>query len=352
MGMMMRVSCRFLSRLSILAIIVLLVLSLAIFSTGGKGWSAEPLETIPDENDQLTLSELRWCIFEDIRLEGESNEIDAFKGWEVNDYNVRINQYNRRCSNKSYYERDENRIQSELTVAKRQYLQSQGALRAKKARVEREERRVYVNSEVASVLAGPNYGAEELGRVPRWEDLIKTGRKQGAWYEVEWQAPSMDNVLKYGWILGGFLESGSGSEAHVRYCEGRVPKPRPKHNDIIENRLDLHTNSEFAVENGLRDDAYVKLVREHDKAVIALFAAAGKTALLRGIPYGSYTVAFGTGSIFDRGRRTFCIRGAAQIFDRQLDYDVHTGGWELTLQAVSGGNARTSSISYDEFDKL
>ena len=221
-----------------------------------------------------------------------------------------------------------------------------------KARIEREERRVYVNSDVASILAGPNYGAEELARVPRWGELVKTGRVQGAWYEVEWQAPSLDNVLKYGWVLGGFLERGSGSEARVRDCEEHVPKPRPKHNDIIMNKLDLHTNSEFAVENGLRDDAYVKLVREHDKAAIALFVAAGKTASLKGIPYGSYMVAFGTGSIFDCERRKFCIRGAAQMFDRQIEYDVRTGGWEFTLQAVSGGNARTSSISYDEFDKL
>ena len=102
--MRMRVSCQYLARLRMLAIIVSLILSLAIVGTDGKGWSAEPGETIPDENDLITLSELRWCIYEDVRLEGEGDEIGAYKGWEVDDYNARINQYNHLCSNKGYYE--------------------------------------------------------------------------------------------------------------------------------------------------------------------------------------------------------------------------------------------------------
>ena len=351
MAMMMRVSCRLLSRFSILSTILLLVLSLAIVSTVRKGWSAEPLETIPDENDHLTLTELRWCVFEDVRLVEESDEIDVYSEWEVDDYNARINQYNHRCANKSYYERDETRIQSELTTKKGRYLQGQGALRVKQARMEREERRVYVDSEVANILAGPNYGAEELGRVPRWGELIKTGRVQGAWYEVEWQNPSLDNVLKFGWVLGGFLESGSGSEAHLRHCEEHVGKTQLAHNDF-KSEITLHGDGEFTVENGLEDDAYVKLVTRQNKAVISIFVSTGKTALLTGVPNDSYMIAFGTGSFFDRERDSFCMRGAAQKFDQRIEYDARTAGWSLTLQAVTGGNARTSLMSYDVFDRL
>lgn len=331
--------------------IVTFILGLAVVTAGGSGWGAEPEEMIPDENDHLTLQELRWCTFESARLDGESDELNAYAGWEVDGYNTRISHYNNRCSDKRYYERDETRVERELTTGKRQTLQEQGALRLRKARLERETRRSYVDSEMARVLSAPHDSATELGRVPRWGELIKTGRAQGAWFEVEWQTPSLDNVLKFGWVLGGLLEDGSGMEARFRYCEGHVRRPLPEHNYFL-SKLDLQTNSEFAVENGLRDDAYVKLVRERDKAVASLYVAAGKTALLKGIPEGSYMVAFGTGSIFDRDDASFCIRGVAQKFERQIDYDVHTASWELTLQAVSGGNARTHSMNYDDFDKL
>ncbi len=348
----MLAASQFLTLIRVSAIIVSLVLGLAIIGNSGKGWSAEPEEAIPDENDHLTLRELRWCVFEDVRLEGESNEIDAYEGWEIDSYNARINQFNYRCLNKGYYEADETKIQGELTMAKRQFLEGQGALRIKKARVDRENRRVYVKDEEAIIRAAPKASAPELNRVPRWGELIKTGRVQGQWYEVEWKVPSLDNVLKFGWVIGGLLEGGSGSEARLRHCEEHVPKPRPGHNYVVDGRHYPDNGNDFSVENGLRDNAYVKLVRELDEAVISVLVEAGKTASLRGIPHGSYMVAFGTGSIFDVERKSFCIQGAAQMFDRRIDYDIHTAGWELTLQAVSGGNARTSSMSYDDFDKL
>ena len=349
--MRMRVSCQYLARLRMLAIIVSLVLSLAIVGTDGKGWSAEPEETIPDENDLLTLSELRWCSFEDVRLESEGDEIDAYKGWEVDGYNARINQYNHLCSNKSYYERDKTRVESELTIAKRHYLEGQGALRVKEARVDRENRSVYVNDEVASILAAPEDAAEELGRVPRWGELIKTGRVQGPWYEVEWQEPSLDNVFKFGWVLGGLLEGGSGSEARFAYCE-RHKQERAKHNEIVRKEFDLRSSSAFGVENGLGEDAYVKLVRECDRTVVSLYVAAKQTATLEGIPAGSYEIVFATGTKFSRGCDSFSRRGAAQRFAKRIDYDHQAVVWTVTLHSLSDGNVRASLISYDDFDQI
>ena len=205
-----RVSSQFFPRFRMMATIVPFMLGLAVVTAGGSGWGAEPEEVIPDEDDHLTLQELRWCTFESARLDGESGEIDAYVGWEVDSYNARIKHYNGRCSDKSYYERSETRVQRELTAGKRRTLQEQGALRVRTARLEREARRAYVNSEVARVLSTPEDAAAELGRVPRWGELIKTGRVHGAWFEVEWQAPSLDNILQFGWVLGGLLEDGSG----------------------------------------------------------------------------------------------------------------------------------------------
>ena len=349
--MRMRVSCQYLAQLRMLTIIVSLVLSLAIVGTDGKGWGAEPEETIPDENDLLTLSELRWCSFEDVRLEGEGDEIDAYKEWEVDSYNARISQYNHRCSNKSYYERDKTRVERELTIEKRQTLEEQGALRATNARDEREKRRVYVNDEVARILAAPEDAAEELRRVPRWGELLKTGRVQGSWYEVEWQEPSLDNVLKFGWVLGGLLEGGSGREARFKYCEEHAGR-RAQHNDIVRKEFGLVGSSQIEIYNGVNSDAYVKLIRSFDDKVVAVFIEKGRKAVVKGVSEGSYKVAFATGTKFSRGCRSFSVREAVQRFDRQIDFNSRTSGWELTLYSTSDGNARTSSMSYDDFDRL
>ena len=328
------------------------MLGLAIITAGGSGWSAEQEEMIPDENDHLTLMELRWCIFENARLDGESDEVDAYAGWEVDGYNTRINHYNNRCSDKSYYERDESRVEREMTIGKRQILQKQGALRVRNARLEREARRAYVNGEVARVLSDPDDAGTELGRVPRWGELIKTGRVQGAWFEVEWQKPSLDNVLQFGWVLGGLLEGGRGEEARFKYCEEHAKKPRPMYNKPVRGKIDPTRKNSIEVENGTSEDAYVKLIDRYDRVVLSFLTEAGKTSLLKGIPDGSYGIAFATGSKFSSGCDSFSVRGYAQMFDRKMDYDLHTAGWKLTLQTVSGGNARTSSMSYDDFDRL
>ena len=61
---------------------------------------AEVAEIIPDADEQLTQSELRWCIFESARLDGEIEELDARLVWEVENYNVRSRAYQEQCSKK------------------------------------------------------------------------------------------------------------------------------------------------------------------------------------------------------------------------------------------------------------
>ena len=344
--MMMRVSRRFLGCLLITAAVFVLILSPSDSTTGDRVWSAEPVETIPDENDNLTLRELRWCVFEDVRLGSEGDELDVYREWEVDSYNARVNQYNHRCSNKSYYERDKSNVDNELTIAKRQYLQGQGALRIKKARLDRENKRVYVNGEEASVLAAPEDTAPELKRVPRWGELIKTGRVQGEWHEVEWQTPSLDKVLKFGWVLGGLLERGSGSEARFVYCE-KHKQGRAKHGKIVRRGFELHSANEFNVKNGLRQDAYVKLVRKYDNAVVSLYVVANQTASLEGVPAGAYDIIFATGSKFSHGCDSFSQRGGAQKFAEGIEYD-HTALPAGTLTLHSSERWKHSR----ELDKL
>ena len=313
---------------------------------------AGPEEAMPDTDDRLTVPELRWCMFESVRLDGQRDALDRRKSWEVENYNSQSGVYRDHCFEKEFLVQDGTEVELELASGKRQTLREQGASRVKEARAEREARRVHIKDESATVHAAPDETAAALGRVPRWGDLIKTGRVQGPWSEVmEWQKPSPGRALTFGWVLGGLLEGGSGEEARFAYCEEHTGG-RAEHNDVVRNDIDLHTLSGFNVENGLNEDAYVKLVREHDKAVVSLYVAAGQTASLQGMTAGSYEIAYATGSSFSRGCDSFSRRGGAQRFAERIDFGHRAVVWTVTLHGVSDGHARASSMSYDDFDRL
>jgi hypothetical protein len=336
---------------AIIAILSVGMVGASILPAGGSEMGAEYEEVIPNEDQQLTPDELRWCIFESARLSGERDEINTQYSWEVDNYNERSTLYQERCYQKNYHGRDKTAVEDELTTGKRAALREHGAARVRDARAEREARRVHVKEQVARVLVAPEHAAAELGRVPRWGDLITTGRVQGPWHEAEWRAPSMERALTLGWVLGGLLEGGSGEEARFRHCETHA-HPRAQHNEVVRKDIDLVGPGEITIENGANSDSYLKLIRNFDEKVISVFVEKGKTAVVDGISSGSYEVAFATGSKFSRGCNSFSLRGAAQRFDRQIDYDRRTAGWTLTLYSTSDGNARTSSMSYDDFDRL
>ena len=318
-------------------------------STGNS--DADGGEIIPGGDEQLTQDELRWCVFESARLDGEREALDTRKVWEIESYSVRSQTYQKRCSDKTYRERDKAAVDDEMTSAKRLALRQQGAGRVAAARAEREERRVHVKEHVARILAAPEHTAAELGRLAQWGDLVATGNAQGPWREVEWPAASPRQPLAFGWVLGGLLGPGPGPEARYAYCEQRAGE-RANHNEVVRREIDLHTISAFNVENGLKDSAYVKLIRENDQAVVSMFVAAEQTATLRGIPSGSYEIVFATGSNFSRGCDSFSQRGAAQRFSESIDYGHRAVVWTVSLHSVSDGNAQANSISYDDFDRL
>lgn len=308
-------------------------------------------EMIPDADEQLTRSELRWCIFESARLDGEIEELDARLIWEIENYNVRSRTYQEHCSEKKFSEADKTAVDDEMTMVKRLALRERGAARVGDARAERENRRIHVKEHVARVLAAPEHSAEEVGRVARWGDLVATGREQGPWREVEWPAAAPGEAPAAGWVLGGLLGRGPGTEGRFAFCEQRAGD-RANHNDVVRREIDLHTISSFMVENGLEDSAYVKLVREHDNAVVSLFVAAKQTASLIGLPSGSYEIVYATGSNFSRGCDSFSQRGTAQKFPDRIDYGHRAVVWTVSLHGVNNGDERADFMSYDDFDRL
>lgn len=323
---------------------------LAVFATAPAD-AAGREEAVPDADDNLTLAELRWCVFEPIRLEGDGVETDDAAQWEVDGHNARLRAYTERCSNKTYRVKDKTAVDGELTPARRLTLEAEGIARVRHARTGREKRRVYVTADTASVRASPGSAGEELGRVRRWGDLIRTGRTEGAWYEVEWRAPQPEAAPESGWVLEGLVRSGSGKMARFDFCEKHAGQ-RARHNEIVRGRIEPGRFGSIRVRNETGMDAYVKLVNRQGKVALAFLAGDGRTAELKGIPLGSYEVAFATGAKFSRGCDSFSERGNAGKFAERIDYDANSGGWTLSLHSVSGGKARTNAMSYDVFDRL
>ena len=326
-------------------------LALAILTALWNQSAAAQDEAVPDADPNLTRAELRWCIFERIRIKGESDELNQYAQWEVDRYNGTIHALNQHCQNKRYRERDHRKVESELTPETRRTLKQAGASRLIEARAEREARRVYVKDRAAIVRTAPGAQAKELRRVPRWGELIATGRTQGRWYEVEWNEPSLDTALRFGWVLGGLLERGSGRKARFEYCE-RHAGQRVKHNEVVRGRTQNTAASALSVRNGTGKDAYIKLVNERGDVVVTFFAADALTARVSGIPQGSYELAFATGRRFSRGCDSFSEPSSAKRFSRRLSFGPDGGGWEVTLHSITQGNVQTLGMNYDEFDML
>ena len=308
-------------------------------------------EAIPNADQILTQAELRWCRFEPIRIDVESSKLNQRKQWEVNRYNDIVRAYNNNCGNKSYRETDGAVVESELTSVKRELLRQTGALRLLAARADRDARRMYVKEQTAIIRNAPNDNAREAKRMPRWGDLIATGKNKGPWYEVEWSDPSLDNMLLYGWVFGGFIERGSGILARFEHCES-IAGQRAKHNEIVEGRVSSSSTRDLVVNNGTGQDAYVKLIDDRRDIRIAFFVAKGLIASITGIPMGSYELVFGTGKRFSRGCKSFSEPGSASKFSERLDFESNNISWKITLHTVMDGNAQTLNMSYDNFDML
>ena len=328
-----------------------LALGLATVTAGECVSAAASEEVMPDEDDRLTGPELRWCMYESVRLDGQRDALDRRKVWEIEGYRSQSATYNESCSDRNYDKQDRTAVEQEITSDKRQALRQQGASRVEQARAEREARRVHVEAELAAVKAAPAETAEELGRVPRWGDLIETGRVEGPWHEVEWPPPAPGEAPGFGWVLGDLVEGGAGVEARFNYCEDRAGGGA-QHNDVVRQDIDLDGRGWIVVDNAATDDAYIKLIGESDGVVLSVYVSAGQTALVESIPTGSYEIAFATGSHFSRGCDSFSRRLSARKFAERIEYDRRTAGWTIGLSRADAAHARTSSMNYDEFDRL
>lgn len=137
----------------------------------------------------------------------------------------------------------------------------------------------------------------------------------------------------------------------------RPPKERNRrlsNGTILVSRI-RGGRGNLIVKNGGRSDSVVSLVKGKTKAV-SVYIRKKSTARVSNIRDGKYKVYFTTGVDYDRGARAFTRSCGFQRFDDPLPYkttftssQVRWKNWTLTLNKVTGGNARTSDVDPNKF---
>jgi hypothetical protein len=99
------------------------------------------------------------------------------------------------------------------------------------------------------------------------------------------------------------------------------------------------------------EDALVKLTNG-DKTVREIYVRGGDETTVKGIPDGTLTAYYATGTDWDGDAKKFTRSCAFQKFDDTLSYETtrtQYTTYSLTLYTIAGGNATISDIPPDQF---
>jgi hypothetical protein len=115
----------------------------------------------------------------------------------------------------------------------------------------------------------------------------------------------------------------------------------------------------LTVSNGTNRSAYVKLVEPRSRTLIgALYVKANSTLTLNQIPDGTYQVLFVLGEGWDPSTQSFTKSKSFAKFDQPLNFTTMRLGnriqyrvFQITLHPVVSGNARTSGVNEQEFNR-
>lgn len=146
------------------------------------------------------------------------------------------------------------------------------------------------------------------------------------------------------------------------------PKTVPNPPIVIAKNRSLSANAVLVsqaiggtlkVSNGTNRDAYVKLVDPHSRILVAaFFVKSNSTYMLEGITDGSYQVLFVLGNRWNPRTQSFTQNKRFAKFDKFLNYTtmqlsdgIQYRAFEITLNPVAGGNARTSRVNEREFNR-
>ena len=130
---------------------------------------------------------------------------------------------------------------------------------------------------------------------------------------------------------------------------------------MVDNLSQSAGKGKLTLDNGLAEDACVKLI-QNGKMVVSFYVRSGDKFTYSTIRDGSYSVLYCTGYGWDTNVRNFARGRQAARFDAPLEYRTRqqsdstgtttfTNVKTLTLHKVASGNAKTSSVALDEFDR-
>lgn len=133
---------------------------------------------------------------------------------------------------------------------------------------------------------------------------------------------------------------------------GTEPKRRLSNGKYLKRTVSSGSG-QLRIKNGGSADAVVSVVAGNGKRpAIAVYVRGKQSFTVRGVRDGTYRVFLTTGSDWDAAAKTFSRDCAFERFDDTFKFRTTSTTftiWEITVQAVSGGNATATSVSPDDF---
>mgnify|MGYP001582186993 FL=1 len=129
---------------------------------------------------------------------------------------------------------------------------------------------------------------------------------------------------------------------------------------IKKNSSYLQGYGELNIKNGTNNDAVAKLV-VGSSSIFSVYIKANSTYTIKDISDGNYRLYFALGKDWDTTNKVFLQNPHPTKFDEIFDFytrvtydgnyeNTRYGAYEVTLNSVLGGNARTSCVDLAEFN--
>ena len=294
----------------------------------------------------LSGEEVLACEELNTKLEWLNEAIQEGPADEVDMYNQMVTRYNANCGpGRRYYEDD-------MESAKRSVIQRQRELEKEARRMleshrrEKEARLAYVTEEQGTeVRQKPQISGRRIRTAARWETVEKTGDEKDGWIKIQWK--DIGEKLWYGWIANQDLADGSGIEPRAKECEATAGR-RPIHGEEIGGAR-RGGRGKLVIDNRYGTNAYVKVRSSKGEKIRSVYVAGKRQATVEDIPPGAHILAYATGEKMSRGCDSFVRIKSAGRFEERLDYSGSGTRWTITLYHTPSGNARTRSMTAQQF---
>ncbi|MFJ1646551.1 hypothetical protein [Streptomyces sp. NPDC088258] len=149
--------------------------------------------------------------------------------------------------------------------------------------------------------------------------------------------------------------TGLGYPARVVLPRTEKPQKRRLGNGTLVKDAGRSGLGRLTIDNGTESDAVVSLTGQR-RTAFTLYIRKGRSATVRAVEDGSYTVYFASGTDWNSAKKSFTRDCSFQKFDDKAAFRTVavTGGTQYTVLTYSlaksvGGNATTSEVPEDEF---